>query len=65
LHVGIAMRQPLDHTRHGILGTTVFPGHLVAHVHDILPVLGGEILVSCLGYERQKSVSVDVVGRHA
>jgi hypothetical protein len=51
------MRQPLDHTRNGILGTAVFSRHLVAHIHDIFPVLGCEILVGRLGYERQKSVA--------
>ena len=51
------MRQPLDHTRHGILGTTIFRRHLVADIHNILPVLGGEILVGRLGCDGSESVA--------
>ena len=45
------MRQPFDHTRHGILCATIFRRNLVADIHNILPVLGGEILVGRLGCE--------------
>ena len=51
------MRQPLDHTRHSILSTTIFRRHLVADIHNILPVLGGEILVGRLGCDGSGSVA--------
>jgi hypothetical protein len=44
------MRQPLDQTRHDIFTTTVFRCYFVADVQDILPILGGQILVGRLGY---------------
>jgi hypothetical protein len=52
------MRQPLDHTRHGILGTTILRRHLVADIHNILPILGGEILVGRFGCENLESVAL-------
>jgi hypothetical protein len=51
------MRQPLDHTRHGILGAAVLSHHLVADIHNILPVLRCKVLVGGLGYETQMSVA--------
>ena len=51
------MRQPLDHTRHGILGAAFFPRHLVADIHNIFPILGGQILVSCLSYRFRELVT--------
>jgi hypothetical protein len=50
------MRQPLNHTRHGIFGTTILCRNLVAHIHNIFPVLGGEILVRGLSYEFRELV---------
>jgi hypothetical protein len=52
------MCQPLDHTRHGILGTTVLRCHLIADIHYVLPILGGEILVGRLGYMARKLVLI-------
>lgn len=49
------MRQPLDHARHSVLSAAVLRRHLVADVHDILPVLGGEILIRGLCYQVDKN----------
>jgi hypothetical protein len=52
------MRQPLDHTRHGVLGTTILSRNLIADVHNVLPILRGEVLVSRLGYMAPVSVFI-------
>lgn len=58
LHVRISMRQPLDHTRDGVLGAAILSRHLIADIHDVLPVLGGEVLVGRLGCTALESVAV-------
>lgn len=52
------MRKPLDHTCHSILCPAVLAGYLVADIHNVLPVLRREVLVSRLGYEGVISADV-------
>lgn len=53
LHVGISMSQALDHASRHIFPSTLFTSDLVDHIHDVLPVLTGEILVSRLGCKKR------------
>jgi hypothetical protein len=51
------MRQPLDHARNSIFSATILCRHLVADIHNIFPILGGQILVSCLSYRFRELVT--------
>lgn len=46
------MREALNHTLDSFLGASWVTGGLVAHLHDGTPVLGGEVLVCRLGWEK-------------
>jgi hypothetical protein len=39
LDVGIAMRQPFDHTGHCIFAAVLLRCNFIADIHNILPVL--------------------------
>lgn len=45
------MRQSLDHAGHDILAAILFTVYFITNIHNILPVLGGEVLVGRLSYE--------------
>lgn len=39
------MRQPLDHASHNVSSTILLVRHLIYDIHNILPVLRGEVFV--------------------
>jgi hypothetical protein len=50
LDVGIAMRKTSDNTLNGLLRTIWIVAYFVADLDNSAPILGGEVLVSGLGY---------------